>query len=76
MEAKKYAEELIKDFLSTSNEYGEYCDLIQAKQCALIHVKYLIDSSICASDSLEDQCTSKNHAESFFYEVEEEIKKR
>ena len=42
-EAKLKASSLIQDFLFTQNQYGEYADVYQAKQCALIVAKEVLN---------------------------------
>ena len=41
-EAERVADEIIEKYLLTENEYKEYADIIQARQCALIHVEGII----------------------------------
>ncbi|OYX86805.1 MAG: hypothetical protein B7Y83_00255 [Flavobacteriales bacterium 32-34-25] len=75
MDAKQYAEELIDDFLFTTNEYNEYCDIVQAKQCALITLKRIqLSNPIIKGDS-SDLTTMIVQTKAFFSQVEEEIKK-
>ncbi len=42
MEAKEKSKELVEKFLLTENQYKEYADMQQAKQCALIAVDEII----------------------------------
>lgn len=74
MTAKKYAQELIDEFLFTYNEFNEHCDLIQAKQCALITLNRIKLSNPIIKGNSSDLTTMIVQTKAFFCQVEEEIK--
>jgi hypothetical protein len=43
IEVKSKVDQLIQDFLFTQNQHGEYADVYQAKQCALIVAKEVLN---------------------------------
>ena len=43
IEAQSKVDQLIQDFLFTADEYGEFADVCQAKQCALIVAKEILN---------------------------------
>lgn len=67
MTPKEKAQDLIDKYLLTENEYKEHCDLIQAKQCALIAVGEMIKHTHFLDPNQE--------AYTFWLEVKQEIEK-
>ena len=74
MTPKEKAEELFKKFLFTENKYGEYSDMVQSKQCALIAVDEMINAQRECYTRLEPYYKiSEQYL--FLLEVEQEIEK-
>ena len=78
-EAERVAYEIIDKYLLTENEYKEYADIIQAKQCALICVENEYHSlremlfSLRSSKVIESERVYLSRLEKLI-ELEQEVK--
>jgi len=74
MTPKEKAEELVDKFLYTENDYMEYADKTQSKQCALIAVDEIIAWELqCFGDVNKD--SNECGAIEYWQEVKQEIEK-
>lgn len=72
---KEKAKELVDKFLYTENEYKEYADYTQAKQCALIAVDEILKVTAPTIDRFEPyyQELPSEMTQEYWQEVKQEI---